>query len=147
MQIPTIFYRLAIACWVGGATLFTFVLTPTIFKSFNRDMAGGIVGALFPGYFKWGLVCGVVALATIFLSSTIKHKTIAAVIIAVMIAITSAQAFVIEPKAAALKKEIPSFETTPKDDPLRIEFRKLHGVSAVSNLVVIVGGIALVVLL
>jgi hypothetical protein len=64
-----------------------------------------------------------------------------------MIAITSAQAFVIEPKAAALKKEIPSFETTPKDDPLRIEFRKLHGVSAVSNLVVIIGGVALVVLL
>jgi uncharacterized membrane protein len=147
MQIPTILYRLAIACWVGGATLFTFVLTPTIFKSFNRDMAGGIVGALFPGYFKWGLVCGVVALATVFLSSPVKHKTIAAVIIAVMIAITSAQAFVIEPKAAALKKEIPSFETTPKDDPLRIKFGKLHSVSAVSNLVVIVGGIALVVLL
>lgn len=147
MQIPTILYRLAIACWVGGATLFTFILTPTIFKSFNRDMAGGIVGELFPGYFKWGLVCGVVALTTIFLTSTVKHKTIAAVIIAVMIAITSVQAFVIEPKAAALKKEIPSFETTPKDDPLRIEFRKLHGVSAVSNLVVIAGGIALVVLL
>jgi hypothetical protein len=146
MQIPTFFYRLAIACWVGGATLFTFVLTPTIFKSFNRDTAGGIVGTLFPGYFKWGLVCGGVALATIFLS-TVKHKTIAAVIIAVMIAITSAQAFVIEPKAAALKKEIPSFETTPKDDPLRIKFRKLHGVSAVSNLVVIIGGVALVVLL
>lgn len=147
MQIPTILYRLAIACWVGGATLFTFVLTPTIFKSFNRDMAGGIVGSLFPGYFKWGLACGVVALATIFLSSAVKHKTIAAVIIAAMIAITSAQAFVIEPRAAALKKEIPSFVTTPKDDPLRIKFRKLHGVSAMSNLVVIVGGIALVVLL
>jgi uncharacterized membrane protein len=66
MQIPTFLYRLAIAYWIGGATLFTFVLTPTIFKSFNRDTAGGIVGALFPGYFKWGLVCGVVALATIF---------------------------------------------------------------------------------
>ncbi len=147
MQIPTILYRLAIACWVGGTALFTFVLTPTIFKSFNRDTAGGIVGELFPGYFKWGLVCGVVALATIFLSSAVKHKTVAAVIIAVMIAITATQAFVIEPKAAALKNEIPSFETTPKDDPLRIKFRKLHGVSAAGNLVVIVGGIALVVLL
>jgi uncharacterized membrane protein len=147
MQIPTFFYRLAIACWIGGASLFTFVLTPTIFKSFNRDMAGGIVGVLFPGYFKWGLVCGVIALATIFMSSTVKHKTIAAVIIAVMLAITSVQAFVIEPKAAALKKEIGSFETTSKDAPLRVQFRKLHGVSAVSNLVVIGGGIALIFLL
>ena len=143
----TFLYRLAIACWIGGACLFTFVLTPTIFKSYNRDMAGGIVGVLFPGYFKWGLACGVVALAAVLISSTIKHKTIAAVIIAVMLAITSVQAFVIEPRAAALKKEIPSFETTAQENPLRVRFRKLHGVSAVSNLVVIGGGIALIVLL
>jgi hypothetical protein len=147
MQISTFFYRLAIACWIGGASLFTFVLTPIIFKSFNRDMAGGIVGALFPGYFKWGLMCGVIALATIFMSSTVKHKVIAAVIIAAMLAITSVQAFVIEPRAALLKKEIPSFETTSKDDPLRVQFRKLHGISAVSNLAVICGGIALIVLM
>ena len=141
------FYRLAVACWVGGTTLFTFVLAPTIFKSFNRDLAGGIVGVLFPGYFKWGLVCGVVAFAAIFMPSAVKHKTIAAIIVAVMLAITSVQAFVIEPKAAALKKTIPSFETTPQDDPHRVQFRKLHRASAVSNLAVIGGGIALIVLL
>ena len=143
----TFLYRLAIACWVGGACLFTFVLTPTIFKVYQRDMAGGIVGVLFPGYFKWGLVCGAIALAAVFLSSAIKHKTIVAIIIVVMLAITSLQAFVVEPRAAALKKEIPSFETTAKEDPLRVRFRKLHGVSAVSNLAVIGGGIALIVLL
>jgi hypothetical protein len=146
MQIPTFLYRLAIACWIGGASLFTFVLTPIIFKSFDRDMAGGIVGVLFPGYFKWGLLWGAIALAAIFMSST-KHKAIAAVIIAVMLALTSIQAFVIEPRAAALKREIPSFETMSKEDPLRVRFRKLHGVSAVSNLAVIGGGIALIVLL
>jgi len=145
--MPTFLYRLAVACWVGGASLFTFMLTPVIFKSFNRDTAGGIVGVLFPGYFKWGLVCGAVALATVFMSSAVKHKTVAAVIIAVMLAITAAQAFVIEPKAAALKKEIASFETIPPDNPYRIQFKKLHAVSAVSNLVVIGGGIVLIVLL
>jgi hypothetical protein len=143
----TVLYRLAIACWVGGTSLFTFVLTPAIFKSFSRDTAGGIVGVLFPGYFRWGLVCGVIALATVFISSGIRYKTAAAVIIAVMLAITSVQAFVIEPKAAALKKVIPSFETTPREDPLRVQFRKLHGVSAVSNLLIIGGGVALIVLL
>lgn len=147
MQIPPIIYRLALACWVGGASLFTFVLTPAIFKSYNRDVAGGIVGVLFPGYFQWGLVCGVVALVAILLSRAAKHKSIAACLIAVMLAITSVQAFVIEPKAAALKREIPSFETTPKDDPLRVQFRKLHGISAVGNLAVIGGGVALIVLL
>ncbi|MFH1214901.1 MAG: DUF4149 domain-containing protein [Pseudomonadota bacterium] len=146
MQVPTFLYRLAIACWVGGAALFTFVLTPIIFKSYSRDMAGGIVGVLFPGYFKWGLACGAIALGAIFLS-TVRRKAIAAIIIAVMLVVTLVQSFVIEPKAAALKKEIPSFETTSKDDPLRVQFRKLHGVSAAGNLVVIGGGIALIVLL
>ena len=90
--MPTFLYRLAVACWVGGISLFTFVLTSTIFKSFNRDMAGRIVGVLFPGYFKWGLLCGVIALVTIFMSSTVKYKTVAVVIIAVMLAITTVQA-------------------------------------------------------
>ena len=145
--MPTIIYRLALTCWIGGASLFTFVLTPIIFKSYNRDMAGGIVGALFPGYFKWGLLWGAIALIALLISSTVRHQTIAAVIIAVMLALTSAQAFIIEPRATALKKEIPSFDTTPKDDPLRVQFRKLHAVSAVSNLAVIGGGIVLIVLL
>jgi uncharacterized membrane protein len=146
MQIFLILYRLAVSCWIGGATLFTFILTPTIFKSYNRDIAGGIVGILFPGYFRWGLACGVIALISLFFLGN-KHRTVSGIILAVMLVITSVQAFVIEPKAAALKKEIPSFETTPKDDPFRVKFRKLHGVSAVCNLAVIGGGLALVVLL
>lgn len=146
MQITAILYRLAVACWLGGATLFTFVLTPVIFKSYNRDIAGGIVGVLFPGYFKWGLACGVIALVVLFFS-TARRRTAAAIIISIMLAITAGQAFVIEPRAAALKKEIPSFATTPPDDPLRANFRKLHGISAAGNLAVIGGGIALVILL
>ena len=145
-KIPPVLYRLAIACWVGGTSLFTFVLTPILFKSFNRDVAGGIVGVLFPGYFTWGLVCGLVALVCLAITKK-KPRTVSTIIIAAMLTITAVQAFVIEPKAAALKKEIPSFETTPADNPLRVQFRKLHGISAASNLAVIGGGIALVILL
>jgi len=146
MQYFPIVYRLVIAFWVGGAALFTFILTPTLFKSFDRDHAGEIVGILFPGYFRWGLACGAIALASLMLARG-RHATTSAVIIIAMIAVTSLQAFVIEPKAAAIKKEIPSFVTTPADHPMRKEFRKLHGISAVSNLAVIGGGIALIILL
>ncbi|MDD3815748.1 MAG: DUF4149 domain-containing protein, partial [Desulfocapsaceae bacterium] len=58
MRIATIIYHLAVSCWLGGSALFTFVLTPTLFKSYPRDMAGSIVGALFPGYFQWGSPVG-----------------------------------------------------------------------------------------
>ena len=145
MQIAVIIYRLAIACWLGGVALFTTVLTPTIFKAFSRDVAGGIVGALFTGYFRWGLACGTVALVSQALFRG-RHAVTSAIIIAVMLAITSIQAFVIEPRAAELKKSIPSFETTPADHPQRVQFRKLHGMSAVGNLAVLGGGLVLVIL-
>jgi hypothetical protein len=63
-----------------------------------------------------------------------------------MLVITLFQALYVEPKAAALKQQIVSFETTPKDHPLRKEFSRLHGVSAVCNLAVLTGGVVLVVL-
>jgi hypothetical protein len=139
------FYRLAVAFWLGGSALFTFVLTPIVFKSYNRDLAGGIVGILFPGYFRWGLICGFVALVCLAISRG-RQSLVPGVIIVAMLLVTATQAFVIEPKAAELKKSIPSFETTPADHPQRIAFRKLHGISAVSNLAVIGGGIVLVAL-
>lgn len=146
-QVSTFFYRLAVACWIGGASLFTFVLTPIIFKSYDRDTAGGIVGILFPGYFQWGVFCGVIALAAIFMSATIQRRKIAAGIIAAMLVISSIQGLVIEPKAAALKKQIPSFTTTSKDDPLRVQFGKVHATSAGLNFAVIGGGLVLLALL
>ena len=38
-QAAAALYRLALALWVGGISLFTFVVTPVIFKSRGRDAA------------------------------------------------------------------------------------------------------------
>jgi uncharacterized membrane protein len=145
MGIGTVIYHLAVSLWVGGAALFTFILTPAIFRGYSRDEAGRIVGVLFPGYFRWGLVCGGVALLSHFASAGSSTLT-PPVLISAMLLLTTVQAFVIEPKAAELKKSIPSFEHTPSDNPYRAAFRKLHGISAAANLAVIAGGIALVIL-
>jgi hypothetical protein len=138
-------YRLAIALWAGGNAIFTLVLTPILFKTESRDIAGRIVGNLFPGYFRWGLACGAIALACRLFGSGFIGK-LPIVILVVMLLTTSFQSFYVEPKAAELKRQIGSFETTPKDHPLRKEFSKLHGVSAVCNLVVLAGGVVLVAL-
>lgn len=138
--------RLALSLWIGGAALFTLVLTPAIFGAYHRDTAGAIVGALFPGYFMWGLVMGAVALLSLLLSRR-EQKALPAAVLAVMLTVAALQCFVIEPRAAALKKEIPSFVTTPPDNPKRAEFRKLHGISSAVNLGVIAGGTALILLL
>ncbi len=146
MKFAEILYRLAISFWVGGGALFTFVLTPLLFKTEGRDTAGRIVGTFFPGYFRWGLVCGGIALiCRLFLRG--GRLDLAAGILTLMLAVSSFQAFYVEPKAAEIKRQIVSFETTPKDDPFRKQFSKLHGVSAVCNLAVVAGGVVLVILL
>jgi hypothetical protein len=146
MSFIPVLYRLALSFWIGGVALFTFVLTPILFKTQPRDLAGRIVGVLFPGYFRYGLACGAVALVCLLLQRG-RHFIPALVLLVLMLAATSFQALVIEPKAAALKEQIGSFETTPKDDPLRQEFSRLHAVSAVCNLTVFAGGVVLIILL
>jgi hypothetical protein len=146
MQVLSVIYRLAVTFWVGGVAIFTFILTPIIFKVNDRDTAGRIVGTLFPGYFRWGLACGSVALVSLLI---MRGRCFVAplLILLVMLSLTAFQGFFIEPRAAALKQEIPSFITTPKDHPLRKEFARLHAISAVCNVTVFVGGVALVILL
>jgi hypothetical protein len=138
-------YRLAISLWAGGNAIFTLLLTPILFKTESRDIAARIVGNLFPAYFKWGLACGAVALSCRLLGKMGGGKLQLAMLV-FMLAVTLFQALYVEPKAAGLKQQIGSFETTAKDHPLRREFSKLHGVSAVCNLTVLAGGIVLVLL-
>jgi len=146
MTIAATLYHLALACWLGGVALFTLVLTPILFKTQPRDVAGKIVGVLFPGYFRWGLGCGGIALVCALVRDGGWSVPAPAILLG-MLACTAVQAFVIEPKGAALKKQIGSFEKTTKDHPLRKAFSRLHGISAVLNLLVLVGGVMLVVLI
>jgi hypothetical protein len=145
MRSLAIVYRLAVAFWTGGAVLFTLILTPAIFGNFDRDLAGTIVGVMLPGYFRWGLACGAVALVCLLLANRPQNLALAVILVA-MLAVASVQALVIEPRAAALKEKIPSFVTTPVDHPLRQQFKTLHAISAAGNLGVIGGGIVLILL-
>ena len=145
MNYIDMLYRLAISLWAGGNAIFTLMLTPILFKTESRDIAGRIVGNLFPGYFRWGLACGLIALVCRLAGRGFDLK-LPVIVLALMLAVTSFQAFYVEPRAAELKKQIGSFEKTSKDDPLRKQFSKLHGVSAVCNLTVLAGGVLLVLL-
>jgi len=145
MHYLDMLYRLAVSLWAGGNAIFTLLLTPVLFKTESRDVAARIVGNLFPVYFRWGLACGVIAVICHLASRGIVLK-LPIIVLVIMLAVSSFQAFYVEPRAAELKRQIGSFETTSKDHPLRKEFSKLHGISAVCNLTVLVGGVVLVVL-
>jgi MFS family permease len=142
-------YLLLLGIWTGGIFMFTFVVTPVIFKSFDRDLAGSIVGRLFPGYFFFTLVAAALAAALLFFAwsartGTAFRASAALAVIALLIALYAN--FSLYPRIQGVKQEIASFERVPADHPSRQTFRKLHAQSAVLNLVLLADGIALLAL-
>ena len=134
-----------LALWVGGIALFTFIITPGIFNSYSRDMAGEIVGRLFPGYFLYNLVLSLLALIFFLIpwSDFQKEFRLSLLCIVIAVLVNIFVCFKLHPEIKAMKKEIHSFETVSSDDPLRMKFRRLHGISAVLNLLLLADGITL----
>lgn len=142
-------YSLALAFWVGGISIFTFIITPIIFKSHGRDMAGTIVGHIFPYYFIYILTLSGAALFLFLLTSAqygraISLVSVALLATAVVISILHIAYFL--PSIEELKTAIGSFEHTPRDHPLRVQFGKLHAFSSVLNLFMLLEGVALLVI-
>ena len=53
--------------------------------------------------------------------------------------------FKLHPDAVRIKQQVTSFERESPDSPARKQFRRLHGVSAVLNLVLLAEGIVLLI--
>ncbi len=139
-------YTLILALWAGGLVLFTFIVTPAVFRSFDRDTAGGIVGHLFPGYFYYNLVLAAAALVLFFLVSgdrTAMVHRLSLSLLAAALVVNVFIVFKIHPEAMRIKQEVSSFEREAPDSPARKKFRRLHGVSAALNLFLITDGITL----
>ena len=142
-------YNLVLSLWVGGISIFTFIVTPVIFRSFERDMAGKIVGKLFPGYFAYTLALSILAFILLLIMRSLFSKfsfnlSLGLVIFAVLINLFVA--FKLHPEIRQVKQEIHSFETLADDSPLRKTFGRLHAVSASLNLLLLADGITLLVL-
>ena len=139
-------YNLILSLWVGGISIFTFIITPVIFRSFDRDMAGKIVGKLFPGYFIYNLVLSVLTLMLLMTMRPLLAKwgfKLSLILVACAVIINLFAAFKLHPDVNKVKQEIHSFEGQADDSPARKEFRKLHMVSASLNLMLLAGGITL----
>ena len=142
-------YTLLLALWTGGIALFTFIVTPAIFRSYGRDMAGEIVGRLFPGYFLFCLVVSAAALVLFFLVGADQASRPFRASLFLLVAAVIINAYVLfslHPRTVAVKQQVASFERAAPDSPARKEFRTLHGISAALNLVLLLDGAALLLL-
>ena len=142
-------YLAVLSLWVGGIATFTFLVTPAIFRSYGRDMAGQIVGKLFPGYFTSLLVLSVLALLLFLLLRTGRTGAAYWISVALLLAaiiVNTYVSFKLHPDAVRIKEQVTSFERGSPDSPARKEFRRLHAVSAALNLFVLLDGAVLIAL-
>jgi uncharacterized membrane protein len=147
--IITHLYALVLSLWVGGIFLFTFVVTPVIFKSYGRDMAGEIVGKLFPSYFLFSVVVSVVSLLLFLLcfqDRTVSGHTLSFLLLMAAVVISLYVSVRLHPEIKRVKQEIASFESTSPEEPLRRKFRSLHAQSAILNILMLADGVALFII-
>lgn len=143
-------HSLSLTIWVGGMTVFSFIITPIFFKTFAKEQAGDIVGAVFPAYFTLGHVCSVLALGSyLYLRTQVAapwgDKARIALLV-VMLAGAGLNGLYIGPKSHAIKEQVRAASTEEAKAPLRGQFGKLHGMSMAVNLLLILSGLALVIL-
>ncbi len=150
MKLPFFsLYNLILSLWVGGIAIFTFLVTPAIFRSFERNFAGQIVGKLFPGYFLYLLVLSALAFIVFFTVAGDQSKPAARasfILLIIALAINAYVTFKLHPDTVRVKQQIASFESESSDTPARKQFARLHALSASLNLLVLVDGIALLVI-
>jgi len=149
MKIGAIIYSFILALWTGGIVIVTFLVTPVIFQSFGKDTAGEIVGKLFPYYFPYNLVLSVLALIIFLVFIGIKGKVqnkIAIILLTIAILINLYVTFNLHPDIVSVKQQIKTFETQSDESPARNQFRKMHGISAILNILLLMDGIALLIL-
>jgi len=142
-------YRLVLALWVGGVAIFTFLVTPIIFRSFSRDQAGEVVGHIFPVYFPYLLALAAVALVAFLLGKDERSSVAAGLPVLLLVGALAVDAYVtfkLHPDIVEVKRGVASFEREPPESQARKRFGKLHALSAALNLLILVDGVVLLLI-
>ncbi len=132
---------------MGSILFLSFVVAPGAFALFSRDQAGALVGLALGRLHILGLICGVVYLvARVAGARTLTALAgMAAVAVILMLVLTLVSQYWVSPKLAELRTEMKSqfgsVDATPQDNPLRAAFGRLHGVSTVLELVILLLGL------
>ncbi len=125
---------LSLVVWLGGLIFLAFVEAPTVFSPGllpTRHMAGSIVGRSLDVLHYMAIVSGIVFLIASMLYSRMAAGTarpLAArhLLIVLMLLLTVISQFAISPKMHALRAEVGVIDNVPPDNPLRMEFDRLH---------------------
>ena len=123
---------LSLVVWIGGLIFFAFVLAPTVFAVLpTRQLAGNVVNRSL-GILHWmALTCGVVFAVTSMIDSRVVNGitepfALRNLLIYAMIILTLVSVFGIASRMAVLRQQMGVIDEVAQDNPLRVEFNRLH---------------------
>ncbi len=140
-------FLVALVVWLGAVVFFSFVVAPSVFRTFDAPLGGRIVGAIFPNYYRLGYVCGAGLLASSVVFAVAGSARLwwgaSTLLAAVMLGATLYAGLVILPRATALRPQVfdPAAPPGAKD-----EFDRLHRLAVTLNGIVLAGGVAISVI-
>lgn len=137
----------ALGTWVGGIIYLSFVVAPGAFATLGSPhQAGALVGLVLGRLHILGLIAGVIYLAAAAALGRSLGAVVrpAALVVILMCLLTLVSQRRVSPRMTELRLQMGSVDTTPRDNPLRVEFDRLHRVSVrLEGSVLILGLIAL----
>ncbi|HVS89022.1 MAG TPA: DUF4149 domain-containing protein [Candidatus Acidoferrum sp.] len=120
---------LGLSLWLGSDVFLSFVVAPGAFSVLaSRDQAGAMVGFALGRMHIAGIVCGLVLL----LARLVRTRTFAslaapaALCVVLMIGLTAISQYTVSARMAGLRTQMGSIQATSTDNPLRVEFDRLH---------------------
>src|SRR5271156_296683 len=135
---------IALGTWVGSIIYFV-VITQGIFGVLqSRDQAGLMVGYSLARLHYLGMVAAVLYLvAGLALAPSVKALVQPAMLgVILMLLLTVVSQTRVTPRLAELRTQMVSVDATPKNNPLRVEFDRLHQTSVRIEVTVLLIGIA-----
>lgn len=138
---------LAVVAWIGGIVFFSFIASPSVFKLLPRELAGQVVGDIFPKYHLLGYISCIVALGCLLgLRQLGTRQAVgrAAFIIALMGMVQVTMGMVIGPQVTTARDAAKTAPAGSEQDRLEKKFRSLHAVSMIFNLLLLILGLVFV---
>ena len=140
---------LALGTWLGGILFLSFAVAPGAFAALpSRQDAGAVVGMALTRLHLLGFFAGFVFLAArgLRLRSFSALAGWIGIAVVLMLALTLVSQFWVSARLGDLRVQMAaehgSIDSTPRDNPLRAEFGRLHGASTVIELVVLLLGLS-----
>jgi hypothetical protein len=141
---------LGLSLWLGSDVFLSFVVAPGAFSILaSRDQAGAMVGFALGRMHIAGIICGLVLL----LARLVRTRTFAslaapaALCVVLMIGLTAISQYTVSARMAGLRTQMGSIQATAADNPLRVEFDRLHQRSVMLESGVLLAGFAAMYLL